>query len=121
MGPIEPSDPFQRAYCATCTRPIYQMPAGKGQPSEWRHGSSAHPVSWTPERHIAGPTLVYEHQHKWVPINTEHNTSECEVSGCDARVLTYEWTPTTKKHLSERERREAESRRRGTLRSKQRA
>lgn len=102
---------MEQSRCYACHKTIYQMPAGRGSPSEWRHNSSAHPISWSPDRHIAGPVEVHEHQHAWGKTDKQ-SIKHCEVTGCDATVIDIKPQPSTKQ-LSEREQREQASRMRG--------
>lgn len=107
---------FTKGKCIVCKRGMYQMPASRGQASEWRHESSAHPISWTPDKHIAGPHEVYEHQHRWSPPVDE--VQSCEVVGCDATMLVFIRTEPNKKNMSYQEKRDAESRKRGSQNSR---
>lgn len=75
---------LRRGVCGVCARSLYKEPSFPGVPSEWRHRSSGHPMSWSPTKHIASLTRVVAHAHRFLPV--AGNQDRCGVSGCDAEM-----------------------------------
>jgi len=108
----------QQALCGVCERPIYQEPPHPGVPTEWRHRSSSHPVSYSPEKHLASLTRVFAHAHRFVDVSDRLRA--CEVQGCGAEVTAPVATVDRAEVLSERERKHHESRMRGAMKTRDR-
>lgn len=99
-----------REVCVVCAKPIHKTPLAPGEPTEWRHDSSGHVVSWSPERHIAGTARVRQHAHKWDDGAT--GVLRCTVEGCDSEAMVRELQKPEVK-LTEKEAHVARSRKRG--------
>lgn len=72
------------AHCGTCSRAIYRERPYPGVATEWRHHSSGQPISWSPEKHLAGQTKVVPHAHRFRASKAAVAT--CEVTGCDTTM-----------------------------------
>lgn len=65
---------------------MYKEPSWPSIPSEWRHTSSGHAISWTPTKHVAGHTKVETHGHRWKPTRSKY-LDRCSVEGCEAEMV----------------------------------
>ena len=96
---------------------MYRVPLFPGVPTEWRHTSTSHAISWSPEKHLAGLGAVIEHQHRFDDRGTRIRT--CRVAGCDSQLLQRP-KPTADEAKTGREAKEQESRLRGNKAAQQR-
>lgn len=103
-----------RSTCGRCHKAIFREPSYPGVPSEWRHVSSGHPVSWLPVKHSASLTGVGAHVHRFP--QSLLGSSHCTTEGCDAELRAYTVKPVDDEDRSEREKADDVSRKRGSLR-----
>jgi hypothetical protein len=108
----------QQAICGVCERPIYQEPPFPGVPSIWKHRSSSHAISYSPEKHLASLTRVFAHAHRFEDLSDRVRV--CVVQGCGAEMTAHVAHEEPEPVRSERERKHFESRMRGALKTKER-
>ena len=86
MGTRPPADsPVVK--CWSCKRPIYKTPMAPQTPTEWRHASSGHPLSWSPDKHAAGVLRPQQHAHAWVLVRRDSDLHICAFVSCDSEML----------------------------------
>lgn len=109
---------FTRDICGICQKPMYKVPLFPGVPTEWRHASTSHSISWTPEKHLAAKEAVSQHQHRF---EGRERLRTCVVAGCDSELLQRQkGERTITEPRNEREAKEQESRLRGNRIARQR-
>jgi hypothetical protein len=81
--------PAERAECSTCNKQMYKMPLYPNEPAEWKHTSSGAPMSWSPERHLAGTAMLQPHNHRFPKVQPG-KVSTCEVNGCGASLKRFD-------------------------------
>jgi len=124
-----------RGSCWACNRGVYRTPLTPGVPTEWRHTSSGHAVSWRPEKHVAGLAKPRVHAHRWVEqphlelqqqhleqqaVSARVSVRVCEEGSCGALLAAVGAGLVPDRQLSEKDAKMRESRLRGASMSKQR-
>jgi hypothetical protein len=106
---------LDRAACVSCGRKMYKTPLSPMEPTQWRHDSTGHAISWTPTRHTATVKRVPRHAHRWCSESSgcEGEVVACTVTGCDTKMLDTRKRVVEAAPLTEKEQHVAESRRRG--------